>query len=297
MAPVTFHILTVSSEPAFLSCLQSLPKEEASRPLFFGRAQHWVHAPNLSLPSLTGSGSTVPIWTHVLITTASPSNPLSLPSSLSPLASSKWSITAEAGDDMLSAYPSSQACRKSTPPPTLPAGWSAADHSALDAAVPASGIEFALDSASIPLGAAKQPANAQTVKDFARAFGSTYDGPVAMLNLLAYLPGQRHRYFQYVTEFGASVGARYNSEAMLLGLGPAEWSSRAEEGAEKAAAEKGGSGVWEDVGVVWYPSIWHFVKMLDDPDYVDVDRRCKKGVLADNPILCCVEVDWEADGK
>jgi hypothetical protein len=69
-----------------------------------------------------------------------------------------------------------------------------------------------------------------------------------------------------------------------------DWSSRAAEGVEVADPKAGGSGVWEDVALVWYPSLWHFAKLLDDPDYAVADRTFKQGVLRDNPILCCTEV-------
>jgi len=42
--------------------------------------------------------------------------------------------------------------------------------------------------------------------------------------------------------------------------------------------------------LVWYPSIWHFGKLLDDLDYAEADRKFKVGVVLDNPILCCTEV-------
>ena len=78
---------------------------------------------------------------------------------------------------------------------------------------------------------------------------------------------------------------------MLLGTGVQEWSSRKDEGSAVADPEKGGSGVWEDVGLVWYPSIWHFAGMLADEEYAEADRKWKRGVLADNPILCCEEIE------
>lgn len=74
-------------------------------------------------------------------------------------------------------------------------------------------------------------------------------------------------------------------------MGVTDWSSRASEGAKVADPQAGGSGVWEDVALVWYPSLWHFAKLLDDPDYADADRKFKVGAVRDNPILCCRAVE------
>ena len=104
-----------------------------------------------------------------------------------------------------------------------------------------------------------------------------------MFNLLSYQPDQRENYFKYVAAFNESVGSKYGGEALFLGLGVEDWSCRAEETGED-------EGNWEDTALIHYPSIWHFAKMLDDDAYIDADRRYKKGVLRDNPILCCTEV-------
>ena len=230
-------------------------------------------------------------WTHILVHKISGPNNLSLSSGVEDsLVSSKWTIVADVTDDMIFTFASAQAQRISRPEPALPEGWSLSDHSALDAAVPPKDLDFSLSHSAVPFGEDKTPENAQTLKDFARSFGKTHTGPVAMLNLPAYLPGRRASYFEYIAKFGDAVGVRYGGQAMLLGTGVAEWSSRVDEGAEIAGPENGGTEVWEDVGLVWYPSMWHFAKMLDDEEHARLDREHKRGVLRDNPILCCTEV-------
>ena len=296
MAPTAFHLLTIPSESSLLSILKTLPTSSPSHSIFLGRCHHWVHPPHLSLTALTGSGLEMHSWTHLLITPAETLSSLSLPTYLSSLeVSSKWTIVADVSDEWLSSFDSAQARRKSATSPQLPPGWSAVDHSGLDISEPPVDLEFSLGKISIPFGSRKEePGNAQSLKEFVRAFGQEHTGPVAMFNLLAYLLGQKKQYYEYIAAFGRSIGSRYGGEGMLLAQGPAEWSSRVDEGLEMAVAQKGGSGVWEDAALVWYPSLWHFAKMLDDPEYAEVDRKFKRGVLKDNAVLCCKEIEWKA---
>ena len=232
-------------------------------------------------------------WTHLLVTQTSTMTSLSFPSDLNidSFITSKWTVTADVNEDMLNSFPSAQARRKATNAPSLPPGWSPSNQSALDAVVLPEDLNFSLASSAVPFGVEKTPENEQSLQTFTASFGKTHTGPLAMLNLLAYLPGQRAQYFKYIANFGPAVGGKYGSEAMLLGTGVQEWSSRKEEGLGIAEPEKGGSGVWEDVGLVWYPSIWHFAGMLADEGYAEADRKWKRGVIADNPILCCEEIE------
>ena len=78
---------------------------------------------------------------------------------------------------------------------------------------------------------------------------------------------------------------------MFLGLGVSEWTSKADNAEKSQSAESDSVIGWEDIGLIHYPSLWHFGGMLDDPGYMDADRRFKQGVLRDNPIMCCTEVD------
>ena len=195
-----------------------------------------------------------------------------------------WSIAADVDDTTwLSNYESARRTRLSAPSPNLPTGWSPDDHSGLDAAVPPPDLEASLNLSSYPLGTRTDSGQKPVIlKDFTRTFGSQHTGAVNMLNLLAYHPNQRARYFEYIAAFSASVGSKYGGEAMMFGSDVQDWSSKGKE-----AGQPG----WEDAGLVYYPSIWHFAKLLDDPGYMDADRRFKQGVLRDNPIMCCTEID------
>lgn len=276
MAPVTFTLLALGPQ-ASKSLLNSL---KALDPLYIGQCHHWIHTPHLSTTALNGPGPFPQIWDYLLITNGSSPPTLSTTS-----ISKSWSITGSCPDEMLASLPAANARRAGAPTPPLPPGWNSSDHSALDAAIAPSDLEASLDMTSRPMETSPSTSNPVALRDFIRTFGTTYTGPVAMFNLLSYLPSQRPKYFQYVEAFQESVGIKYGGEPVVLGFGVTDWSSRKE--------DEGGEGEWEDTALIWYPSIWHFGKMLDNGEYMDVDRRFKQGVLRDNPLMCCTEVRLE----
>ncbi|TKA74548.1 hypothetical protein B0A55_04439 [Friedmanniomyces simplex] len=304
MAPVTFHLIAAHQPKDFLSALQDLPP--SSRPLYVGEVHHWMHAPTtLSTVALLGSGATVAQWHYLLIHPTSSPHSLSLPTGLAPHVQEKWSLTSGISDDLLAHYAPAQAKRLSNPIPPLPPGWSTSNHSGLDASIPPTDLEASLALKALPLGSNKNTDTPVALKDWIRAFGTQHPGPVQMLNLLSFNPGRRADFYSYIAAFSASVGSKYGGEGAILSFGHdvTEWSSRKEEGAgmmtvaEAKESEKGygtqeGQVVgWEDVGLVWYPSIWHFAKLLDDPEYAAADRKYKVGVLRDGPLVCCMEVE------
>lgn len=284
MAPITFHLISVNDEHAFLEIVRSAPID--AKPHYVGRCKHWIHSPKISLDALTGSGPEMQKWDYLVVAKAEANDPLALPSYLQNKTTviNHWSITAPA--DLTG--PSDEQARNATPP-TLPPGWSQSDYSSLTASNPPSDVEASLALTATPLGTSKQDPP-QDLKSFISSFGQTHTGPVSMFNIIACNPGQRSRYFDYIAAFRESVGSRYGGGAQFFGPGVTDWSSRVAEGAEVADPQANGSGVWEDAALVWYPSIWHFGKLLDDPDYAEADRKFKVGVVRDNPILCCTEV-------
>jgi len=60
-----------------------------------------------------------------------------------------------------------------------------------------------------------------------------------MFNLLAYHPGQRVRYMQYVTASTESVGIRYGGHPQFISFGSVDWCSRMDEGGDVADPEAG----------------------------------------------------------
>lgn len=290
MAPVTFHLVSVKSSSGFLSAVRDLPPTKC--PLYLGHCKHWIHSPTLSRDALTGSSDEMLQWDYLFIAKASEQSTFELASTIAKHTTAHWAITAPVSDEHLDALDAANEQRRAAPIPSLPVGWSPSDHGGLVAAEPPADLEASLALSSIPLGAS-ETSPPTDLKTFIRTFGTTHQGPVSMFNLLAYHPGQRSRYFQYIAAFTESVGSRYGGQPQFIGFGGVDWSSREAEGAKVADPEAGGSGVWEDTALVWYPSIWHFGKMLDDPDYAAVDRRFKQGALMDNPLICCTEVDLE----
>lgn len=277
MPALSFHLLTTTDSQAFLNSLRSLPKDR--RPLYVGKAHHWIHEPELSTAALTGSGPALKGWDYLIVAPSAGADGLSLPSGINTgVVENKWSITAPVDDAWITGHKEQHPRRLSSTGPALPAGWSAADHSGLDAAVAPPDLAASLGLRSRPFGSGEP----QGLKDFIATFGTKHTGSVAMFNLLAYMPnGGREQYFKYIEAFSASIGIKYGGEPLFLGAEVTDWSSKASE-AEKE---------WVDCALVWYPSLWHFGKMLDDPEYAQVDREFKQGAIRDNPLICCTEVD------
>lgn len=279
MAPLTFHLIKTTDEHAFLTSIRSLPKD--ARPLYTGETKHWIHEPELSAQALTGAGPAPTAWDYLLVLPSSGPTGLDLPSAITAV-EAKWSIAAPVDETWITAHAEQHHRRLATTPPALPAGWSAGDHSGLDASIPPADLSASLGLQSRPLGKDKPV----MLKDFIAPFAMSHPGPVAMFNLLSYTPnGGREKYFGYVQAFQASAGIKYGGEALFLGRDVTDWSSQTTD-----LAEQGGEG-WVDCALVWYPSLWHFGKMLDDPGYAQADREFKQGAIRDNPLLCCVEVD------
>lgn len=305
MAPIIFHLISIANTEAFLSSIQRLPSTE--RPLYLGHCQHWIREPtNCSTATLLGTGSDVMKWNYLLIKKASSADDLALPPSLTENVKHIWSIVTESPGEMLDTYNTAQGARLSAPTPPLPPGWGPLDHSDLDASVPPADLEFSLELKSYSMGANRKTDEPVVLKDFIRSLGKNHEGPVGMLNLLSSNPGQRGRTFEYIAHFGTEPAiTQYGGQAQFLGAQVLDWSGRTEEGEmniadaqakgtyDKAGGDKVG---WENVALVWYPSVWHFGKLLDSPAYADADRKYKQGALRDGPILCCTEIEVEYEG-
>lgn len=275
MATVTFHLVSLGSadSDSFVSSLRALP--ESQRPLWLGQVHHWLHEPQISAAALLGTGSHIKKWEYILVSEND------LPAEVESQLSARWSITADSPEDMPSLL--TKQSRSAQAAPSLPGGWSPEDHSGLDASVAPQGLHFSLDLRSRTLGAA-QSTDGKTVRDFVREFGTAHPGPVIMFNLLSYLPEGRPIYLGgYIGGFMKEIGPMYGGEALQFASGATAWSSQADEQSQ--------DGVWEDAALVWYPSLWHFAKMVDDPVYIDLDRKFKPVSLRDNPLACCTEIE------
>ncbi|PSK37307.1 hypothetical protein B9Z65_2049 [Elsinoe australis] len=277
MVPTTSHLISYpENESQFLPLLRNaLPATEL---LFAAKLHRWIHGPHLSVNNLIGTGKSLIHWKYLLVTKTP-----DLPDRLISKLSNHWSVTAEVSDDLLASLGSTKQSYEDAAPPELPPGWSATNHSGLDAAEAPPDLEASVAMTARELSSERSSSSCE-LSYFVRRFGSHHTGPVAMFNLLSYLPGQRERYFQYIAAFQQSVGIKYGGAPLFAGFGVQDWSSRVEDEEPK---QEGG---WEDVALVRYPSFWHFTKMLDDPKYAEADRKYKQGVLRDNPLLCCTEL-------
>ncbi|KAK4555572.1 hypothetical protein LTR86_007325 [Recurvomyces mirabilis] len=299
MPPVTIHLVILNDEKSFLAALESLSKDQ--RPIYVGKAHHWTVQPeDISVKVLLGDDPKTIKWEYAILNhTMNTDDALALPAVFSEHIKHKWSISAHTPPGMLEHYLSGAAERANPTGPTLPTGWSSIDHSGLDASIPPHDLVDSLALKSHALGSDRKKNPPVVLKDFIRIFGTKHTGPIQMLNLDSCLPGQRPRFYDYITAFQKSLGARYGGAGLPL-QNVTDWSSRATEGEMNIAeAEKSVKGYgsaegekvgWEDTALVWYPSIWHFAKLLDDPEYAEADRKFKRGVLRDGPILCCIEV-------
>ncbi|KAJ5806689.1 hypothetical protein N7474_010281 [Penicillium riverlandense] len=275
MAPTTFHLICLSrpTEPEVLaSKIRDLNPQ--IQPTLVGKVHHWLLEPRLSADALTGTGNIMTKWDYLLV------GPNDIAEQLRLEIASSWSITANVADD--APKPEMVAEQLLARQPYLLSGWSAKDSSGLEASIPPDDLKLSLTTRSRLLGSQKDM-DGVTIKSYTREFGSSHQGPIVVLNLLSYALGKRLAYLEgYVAGFGRTVGPKYGSDAICFASGTTSWSSKPKEGSEGSH--------WEDVALVWYPSIWHFAKMLDDADYARLDRDFKTGLLEDNPLLCCTEV-------
>ena len=285
MAPTTFSLIELKSSASndqFIGIVQKLPPND--RPVYVGRCQHWVHAPRLSKDALTGTGKVMKKWDYLIINKATDAHSFTIPDGLASSIADSWSLTTEIPDEQLGSTKATNEKLLATPVSDLPKGWSPSDHSGLDASDPPADLEASLALASHSLGSSKD-SNPTDLKQFTRTLGPKHTGPVNMFNLLSFMPGQVGTYMQYIEAFQASIGIKYGGQPYFFSFEGPDWSSKDQE-----ELQEGG---WEAAALVWYPSIWHFSKMFDDPEYADVDRRFKQGALRDNPLLCCTEVETE----
>jgi hypothetical protein len=298
MAPVTVHLVVPKEANIFIKAVSQLKKDD--RPIYVGKAHHWVVQPEvISNAALLGAGKRTIKWEYVIVNKIFGADELALPNGLGGHVQHRWSIAAATlPDGMLESYDEANEKQIATKAP-LPQGWNADDHSALDASEPPTDLVDSLALKSFTLGADRGSEQPVVLKDFIRTFGKSYSGPIQMLNLDSCNPGQRSRLYDYIVAFGSSVGVKYGGAGVPM-QNVTAWTSRSDEGektiaeaekSEKGYGKEGGEVVgWEDTALVWYPSIWHFGKLLDDEEYAAADRKYKQGVLRDGPILCCTQI-------
>jgi hypothetical protein len=277
MTRALFHLVSLQEpkDPAlFIQALRSLPI--AAGLLWAGHCEHWIHQPELSKEFASGTELRKTGWDYLLVCRASETDSLGLPPSISEFVVAKWSIVNEVSEPLMEDLPSKAKNLPGQLRTELPFGWSSDNHGGLNASTPPEDLNLSLKTTSQPLRAGESAPEIE-LRSFVRTFGSTHSGPIAMFNLLSIIPGQLEQYFKYISAFGE---VSYGGEPLIFGFEIETWTSKADSASD-----------WDGAALVWYPSIWNFAKMLDDPRYADLDRKYKIGVIRDNPVLCCVKVE------
>lgn len=101
-----------------------------------------------------------------------------------------------------------------------------------------------------------------------------------MFNLLRFYEGMFPQYQLYMDGFVEVLGPKYGAQPRLLG--PLVKDGEAKEDKELP---------WDMVAWVHYPGAANFGRMLEDDAYKNLDRKYKKSVVRDNPILLIVELE------
>lgn len=282
MARDTFHLIALKSAVTSASFLAKLKPLFRSQQIgWVGHVHFWLHEPRDSPEGHYKQGDRVIPWEFLLV--GEERLPLEVKEDIEQL----WSITAPPIQGAPEIDVKAQSLR-GREGPSLPLGWSADDHSQFDAAAPPEGVALTLEESSHTLGSTLSERK-KPLKNLMREFGTSHPGPMAVFGLLRYLPPDGRRLYLegYVPGFTEKLGPLYGNDPYKLGLGVTDYTTKGTE----AAPSKGHP--LEDVALVWYPSIWHFAKMLDDRTYADLDREFKVPSMWDNPLMCCTEIDLE----
>ncbi|KAE9363854.1 hypothetical protein N431DRAFT_564426 [Stipitochalara longipes BDJ] len=255
MAPHTFHLLSVSptAEESVIKTLWS----HTPKPVTIGKAHYFLSSSHLS-STLANRPSTHTSPFNLVAILPGTSTPL--PSSVSTHITSIWSLTADIDEQWTINY--------------------AAKNSSLLHANKSSIVPFPLEP-EIPKKEDEEEVEfplTPTLRTFLSTFSHQYSGPVTMFNFLSFHEGMFPQYQKYMADFMEILGPKYGCEPRLVGP------------LVKIDGEEGGE-KWDMVGWIHYPGAASFGRMLEDEKYKVLDRKYKKGVVRDNPILLIVELE------
>lgn len=255
MAPYTFHLISTSNseEASTIKLLWSL----RPKPLTVGKAHYFLSASDLS-PTLQNDPETSTSPFNLVAVLAGAST--SIPVSIAALTTKVWSFTADVGDEWTTNY----AERNSA---FLHVGGDPIPPFPLE---PSTAPDPNEEEVELPL--------TKPLRTFLANFSAKYSGPVTMFNFLSFYEGMFPQYQRYIEAFSETLVPAYGAAPRMLG------SMVKSEGGE--AAEK-----WDMIGWVQYPGAANFGRMLEGGTYKELDRKYKKGVVKDNPILLIVELE------
>jgi hypothetical protein len=255
MAPRTFHLFTVdlTAEVSVITTLWS----HNPKPITIGKAHFFVSSSHLCS---TLANSLLNNTSPFNLVTILPGTSAVLPTSIAPHITKIWSFTADIEDQWTKDYAarnSSLLHANETPVPPFP-----------------------LEPETVPMEDEEDLEFPLTpaLRSLLSTFSYQYSGPVTMFNFLSFHSGMFPQYQKYMAAFVEVLGPKYGCLPRLLGP---MIKVEGEEAGEK----------WDMIGWVHYPGIANFGRMLEDELYKDLDRKYKRGVVRDNPILVVVELE------
>lgn len=251
--PVTLHLLSLKIPvTAFLKHLLRL----SPPPLLAAQVTTWIHPPK----SIDMNPIATEHWDILLVSEGMKT----LPSVVTENVCVTWSITAKVPTEIVEGFAVRNArMLRVNPTDELP--------------IPRNGSQQRTSQGAVTLSLSPE------LETWSRSFMASPDGskPVTMLNLLAY--ASKEKYLKYIKAFSEGAGANYGGAAKMIG--EVMTSNPEHEGRGDVVDE------WDDIALVQYPSLEHFVEMVKSEGYQEADRRWKVGALKDTGLLCVVEID------
>ena len=245
----TFYLLTLSPSTS-LASFKAAITSLPTPPLSAAQVLRWAQQP--SYPALSN-----PKW-DVLLIHPSPT----LPPTLAPLIAASWAVTADVPAPFLTDFAARNRdllALKGVDVPPTPTSWEDL-RAVADATASEPELEFAVDAPLV---------------EWARAQSGEH---VSMFNVLTYAPdGGRERFGKYIEGFPVECGPLSGGVAKIIAA------------VDAAGTEAEAVGRWDDVALIQYPTIKHFVELVASEKYKELDRKFKVGALSDSGILCVRE--------
>lgn len=252
MPPQTIHFLSVpsDSEVIAIAALGAL----TPKPVTVAKAHYFVSESHLS-KSLKNTSATKSSPFNLV--TVLPGASTSLPPSVKNLTTQTWTFNAEIEDQLIQNYHTSSNSDSATAPvEPFPL------HSETQPDPNEEAVEFTLT---------------VELRTFLSTFSSEYAGPVTMINLLKFHDGMFPQYQKYMEGFQEVLAPKYDVSLALAG--------------PILDDEENKGMLFDMTGWVRYAGgAASFGRMLEDEAYKDLDRKFKRGVVRDNPILLIVDL-------
>lgn len=255
MPLVTVHLLALAPGVSISDFLRAI-KSQSIKPLVISKAIRWVVRPE----KLSASRLLNTEWDLLIILPLTSPLP---PTNLSrDWLSDHWTITAGVPGSLLKDFEARNQRLLHPRPNDVPA-----------LTAPPSSLRAAGSTQNLELD--------RELLEWSRTTSPLGGGAVSMLNLLAFRPGAAAHasYLRYGKAFAESIGARRGGTAKIVGKVVAHQRTPGEDGAG-----------WGEIALAHYPSLNHFMDMIDSEDYQEVNHRHRLPALEDTCILCTSEL-------